>query len=246
MKRDRDLLAEAIARLKQDGLSHPLPDEIAQETTNRLLEAQTHTPGDVLGDRRRLQPGFLRVVIRPALAAAALILLGYAVGRLTMRRDMDQIREAIAPSVAASIEPTLRESLVEDLRHSYQLALASTYIQLREELTAQYRDDQNRFATQILAASNAATNQLLAELVHTIKAEQNEDRQRISSILHQIELKRLQDARQLASGLEVLAYRTEDELQRTRDGLVQLLVNTYPAAEDPTGSESVNDPNERS
>lgn len=246
MKRDRDLLAEAIARLKQDGLSHPLPNEIAQETTDRLLEAQAHTAGDVLGDRRRLRPGFLRAVLRPALAAAALIALGYTVGRLTVPRDMEQIREAIAPSVAASIEPALRESLIEDLRHSYQLALASTYIQLREELTAQYRDDQNRFATQILAASNAATNQLLAELVHTIKAERNEDYQRISAVLQQIELKRLQDARQLASGLEVLAYRTEDEFQRTRDGLVQLLVNTHPAAEDPTGSESVNDPNERS
>ena len=246
MKRDRDLLAEAIARLKQDGLSHPLPQEVVEETTRRLVEAQARTAPNVLGDRRRLRPGFLRAAVRPALAAAALIVLGYAVGRLTMPRDMDRIREALTPSVAASIEPALRDSLVEDLRHSYQLALASTYIQLREELTAQYRDDQNRFATQILAASNAATNQLLAELVHTIKAEWNEDHERISSVLRQIELKRLQDARQLASGLEVLAYRTEDELQRTRDGLVQLLVNTYPAAEDPMGSEAVNDPNERS
>jgi hypothetical protein len=124
--------------------------------------------------------------------------------------------------------------------------VAGAYVKVREEVTAQYQDDMNRFAAQMLAASNAVTNQLLSELVYAMRAEQSEDLRDIAAALRQIELKRLQDRRQFATGLEALAYRTEGELQRTRNGLVQLLVNTYPPAEAPMGPQPASDPNERS
>ena len=64
---------------------------------------------------------------------------------------------------------------MEDMRQRYQVALAATYVKVKEELTEQYRDDLNRFAVQTLAASNATTNRLLAELVESIDTMQAQD-----------------------------------------------------------------------
>jgi DNA primase len=163
-----------------------------------------------------------------------LIVLGYAIGRLSgpAPLDMDELREALAPSVAAAIEPAIREKLIEDMRQRYQLALVATYVKVKEELTEQYRDELNRYAIQTLAASNATTNRLLTELVENIDTMQAQDLKQVARALHQIELNRVQDKTQLASGLQRLASRTEDELSRTRREFVQLLVDVRPENSD--------------
>lgn len=253
MEQDRDLLAEAIARLKQDGLSEPVPKAVMEETARRLADAESRigASGGAFalmssGGLDRSRTGPAKRTIKLVLAAAAVLILGYAIGRLTAPMDLDQLREALAPSVAAAIEPTIRERLVEEIKQGYRMALAATYVRLKEELTAQYRDDLNRYAAQTLAASNAVTNQLLAELVQAIKTDQDKDLRSIALALHQIETNRLQDKKQLAAGLDTLAHRTEDEFQRTRTGLVQLLANTYPRREAPLPPAVTDDPNDRS
>ncbi len=255
MEQERDLLAEAIARLKQDGLSEPVPKAVMEETVRRLAEAESRigASGGAFaaissGGLDRSRTGLARRTIKLVLAAAAVLILGYAIGRLTppTPMDLDQLREALAPSVAAAIEPAIRERVVSEIRQGYHLALADTYVRLKEELTAQYRDELNRYAAQTLATSNAVTNQLLAELVQTIKTEQDNDLRNIALALHRIETNRLQDKKQLATGLETLAYQTEGELRRTRTGLVQLLANTYPRREAPLPPAVTDDPNDRS
>lgn len=246
MEQDRDLLAEAIARLKQDGLSEQVPKAVMEEAARRLAEAESRI-GTASGmDHNRI--GLAKRTIKLVLAAAAVLILGYAVGRLTAPTpmDLDQLRETLAPSVAAAIEPAVRERLVSEIGRGYRVALADTYVRLKEELTAQYRDELNRYAAQTLATSNAVTNQLLVELVQAIKTEQDKDLRSIALALHRIETNRLQDKKQLATGLETLAYRTEDEFQRTRTGLVQLLANTYPHRQAPLPPAATDDPNDRS
>jgi 1-aminocyclopropane-1-carboxylate deaminase/D-cysteine desulfhydrase-like pyridoxal-dependent ACC family enzyme len=110
------------------------------------------------------------------------------------------------------------------MKDQYQLALAAGYLRLREEVAQQYREDLNRFAMQTLAASNATTNALLAELVQTIDTTQVQDLRRIALALSQIEAKRVQDRTQLAAGLQTLAYRTEDELSRTKKVLARFMI----------------------
>jgi len=126
--------------------------------------------------------------------------------------------------MAASLEPVLRQKLGDKMKDDYQLALAGAYVRLKEELTQQYRDDLNRFAMQTLAASNATTNALLADLLQTIDTAQSHDLRRVALALSQIEAKRVQDRTQLAAGLQTLAYRTEDELSRTKKVLARVLV----------------------
>ncbi len=106
--------------------------------------------------------------------------------------------------------------------------MAGTYVRIKEELTEQYRDDLSRSRMQILAASNATTNELLTQLAQSIDTAQTQDLRRIAQFLYEIETSREQDKTQLASGLQTLAYRTEDELSRTQRAIAQLLVEARP------------------
>lgn len=225
---ERDILSEALAQLKQQGLSQQPPKPAVDETLRRLADAQ---PSDAKPDDRRSRRVFLgRMAAAAPLAAAALILVGFAIGRLSgpAAPDLDELREALVPSVTASIEPALRERLLADMGQRCQAALAHGFFKVREDLTQQYREDLTRYAFQTLAASNAVTNRLLAEVIENIDKAQTDDLTRIARAIHQIELNRVQDKTQLVTGLQTLASRTEDELSRTRQHVVQLFANYQP------------------
>ena len=105
----------------------------------------------------------------------------------------------------------------------FKMGLTNGYVQLRDELGRQYRQDVERFAVQTLAASSSVTNERLAALVESIDAAQAADRQWVVAALRQIELDRLRDNEQLSTAFAGFAVRTEDELERTKQGVVQLL-----------------------
>jgi hypothetical protein len=228
MKEREDKLWEAIARLKREGQAQDVPQEVMEETLRRIADCRLPI-ADSRSDRFPT-----RHLLRLAAAAAILVVAGYAVGRLSAPKPMslDQLREALTPSVAAAIEPALRRKVVGEIRQDYQAALAGTYVRVKEELTEQYRNDLNRYAMQTLAASNAVTNELLTQLVRSIDTAKNQDLHRIAQALSEIEMNRVQDKTQLASGLQTLASRTEDELSRTKRAIAQLLVDVRPTGFD--------------
>jgi hypothetical protein len=225
-RHEKDVLAEAIEQLKKQGDATPLAPEVIEETARRIADC-----GLQIADSspRAGLAGNLKSQIRSRIgfkfaAAAAFLLAGYVAGRAAAP-DLNQLREALTPAVAASLEPALRQKLAEEMRDHYDVALAGTYVRLKEEVAQQYRDDLNRFAVQTLAASNATTNALLADLVQTIDTAQAQDWRRIALALSQIEARQVQDKTQLAAGLQTLAYRTEDELSRTKTVLARLLTD---------------------
>ena len=237
MKRREDILAQALAQLKQEGSSQQVPKDVLDETIRRLAEAQagaelTENTISLPAARRRNdgRTAFVRLGLKLSAAAATLLFVGYAVGRLSAPRPMDlqELRDALTPSLAASLEPAIREKLIADMRHHYQLGLASTYVRVKDELTEQYRNDLNRFAVQTLAASNAVTNDLLTQLIQSLDTAKVQDFRRIALALYEIERNRVQDKTQLTSGLQTLAYRTENELTRTRQQFAQLLTDVRP------------------
>ncbi len=236
MNKRKDILADALAQLKQQGRSQEVPKEVLDQTLQRIADgglrlADSSTQALPTRNRRFA----IRSLGRLAAAAAVLVLAGYTAGRLSAREPMslEQLHDALVPSLAASLEPAIRERLIEDTRRQYQLALANTYVHLKEELTQQYRDDLNRYAMQTLAASNAVTNELLAGLMQTIDTAKAQDLRRIAQTLYEIERNRVQDKEQLASGLQTLAYRTEDELARTKRQIAQLLIDARPEGFEP-------------
>jgi len=223
-RREQDLLAEAIAQLKQQGPSEPLPQDVVDETMQRIAESGANRPSS-----RNLQSAIRSFAgWHSRLAAAAVLLLtGYLAGRVTSP-DVEQLQQTLTPAVAASLEPSLRQRLGEEMKDHYQVALAGTYVQLKEELAQQYRDDLNRSAVQTLAASNATTNALLARLVQAIDTTQAQDQRRIALTLSQMEANRMQDRTQLAAGLVTLASRVEDELSQTKKVLAPFLLDDRP------------------
>jgi hypothetical protein len=243
---DKDLLAEAIVRLRQEGLSQEPPPAVVGETIRRLGAAGAGTKHVAfragVGARNR-RFAVTRATIRLALAAAASIALGFALGRFSGPApvNVDELREALAPSLAASIEPAIRARLIDDMQQRYQVALTATYVQVKEELTAQYQDELNRMAVQMLAASNAVTNRLLTELVENIDTAQTQDLRRITRALYEIEVNRIQDRTQLATGLQTLASRTEE----TRRAFAQWVGNVRPDELDMPGTRSIRIPDER-
>jgi hypothetical protein len=254
MKDRKDILADALAQLKGQHMPTKPPQEVVDRTIELLAEARAasdrripHAGSTGLGGTKGGTTVFLRLAGKLTAAAAVLLIAGYAVGRLSgpASVDMERLRSTLEPTLAASLEPALRGKLLDDMRHRYQLALANTYVQIKEELTQQYRQDLNRFAAQTLAASNATTNQLLAQLVEAIEAEQNKDLRRVARTLYELEQKRLADREALATNLAALAQQTETELERTRDDFVRLLVN-YPPDQPNRQIRPTPDPNERS
>jgi hypothetical protein len=182
--------------------------------------------------------------IRWTAAAVLLLVAGYAIGHIVEPRppDVAQLRT----SLEASLEPAIRQNVVEQLNRDWRLALAGSYLRLRDELSEQFRRELNAYALHTLAASNAVTNELLTELIEAINTAQAQDRQWVAAALEQTEWNRLRDKSQFINGLETLAAETGDELLRTRQDFAKLLVYTEPYSVVPDESENSNNLNERS
>jgi len=223
MKENENILEKAVKALNNEHAPSGPPKELADATIAKLTQASgqsnTVTTGKRIRFIERLKAtnSFTRV----AAAAVLLIIAGYAAGRLSAPRPPD------AEQLQAALEPAIRQNLFDEMKRYWQLALVSSYVQLKDDLTQQYRSDLSRFAIQTLAASNAVTNELLTELIESINEAQTEDRQWVAAVFEQIEL-RLQDNAQLSNAFATFAVRTEDELQRTKQDMAQLFYYTQP------------------
>ncbi len=233
-RESENILEKAVKALKNEQVPPGPPRELADATIAKLTEASGQSNTVTAGrrfrfiERLKATNSFTKV----AAAAVLLIIAGYAAGRLSAPRGPD------AEQLQAALEPVIRQNLLDEMKQYWQLALTSSYVQLKDDLTQQYRRDLSRFAIQTLAASNAVTNELLTELIESINVAQTEDRQWVAAAFEQIELNRRQDNAQLSNAFVTFAVRTEDELQRTKQGMAQLLSYTQP--DSPVPNESKN------
>lgn len=229
MEENENILEKAVKALKSEQIPPGPSQELADATIAKLTEVSGQSNNVTTGKRiwfidwLKATNSFTKV----AAAAVLLIIAGYATGRLSAPRgpDAQQLRDAL--------EPAIRSRLLDEMKQYWQLALASSYAQLKNELSEQYRSDLNQFAAYTLAASGATTNQLLEELIESINAAQTQDRQWVSAAFEQIELNRLRDNAQLTNAFATFAVRTEGELER-------LWSYTQPESSVPNKSENLN------
>ncbi len=236
MEENENILEKAVKALKNELIPPGPPSELADATVAKLTEASgqpdTVTTGRQIRFIERLKAtnSFTKV----AAAAVLLIIAGYAAGRLSAPRGPD------AEQLQAALEPAIRRNLLDEMKQYWQLALTSSYAQLKNELSQQYRSDLNQFAAYTLVASGAATSQLLEELIESINTAQTQDRQWVAAAFEQIELNRLRDNAQLTNAFATFAVRTEDELLRTKQDMAQLLSYTQPDSSVPNESKNLN------
>ena len=241
MEENENTLKKAVEALKNEQIPPVPPQELVNATVTRLAETQGQSDtlplGSGIGLVERLRA--VRGITRFAAAAVLFIVAGYAVGRLSAPRppDMEQLQ--------AALEPAIRRNLLDQIKHDLQSDLAGSYVQLRDDLTAQYRRDLNQFAAYTLTASGAATNQLLEELIESISMAQTQDRQWVTAAFEQTELNRLRDNAQLSNAFAAFAVRTEDELELTKQGMVQLLSYARPESLAPKEFGNTDTSNER-
>jgi hypothetical protein len=222
--------------LKEQGRSATPPQELVTETLTRLVQAETtHGPRDALPGQatsrsrisRRLWPAG-----RWAVAAAVLLTAGYAVGRIsaTGEPDIDQLRADLLPSLAATLEPAIRQRVLEETRRDYQQAMVAGYIRMKDELTEQYRAELNRFAVQTFTASNAVTNQLLDQLVEAVQLSHRRDREWVAEAIAELEASRRADTTQLGTALAGLGAEMDSRIHNTKNEIVRLLANVQTDA----------------
>ncbi len=151
------------------------------------------------------------------LAAAAVLLLavGYATGRLSAPEplDVEELKAALEISLKSSLEPAIRQDLLEEMNERWQSAFAAGCAQIKEELQRQVRRDLTEFAAQTLAASGTLTNQRLIELIQLIEATRRRERQQIEAAFEQIEQEKIL----LRNGLLAVAAQTNELLGTKQD-----------------------------
>jgi hypothetical protein len=225
MEENENILEKAVNALNNEQVPSGPSQELTDATIAKLTEASGQSNNVTTGKRIWFidwlkAPNSLTKV---AAAAVLLIIAGYAVGRISSPRQ---------PNIE-QLQATIRSRLLDEMKQYCQLALTSSYAQLKNELSQQYRSDLNQFAAYTLAASGAATNQLLEELIESINVAQTQDRQWVSAAFDQIELNRLRDNAQLTNAFANFAVQTEGELER-------LWSYTQPDSSVPNESKNLN------
>jgi uncharacterized membrane-anchored protein YhcB (DUF1043 family) len=230
MKEEEKFLEKAVETIKNEPAGSNPPQEVIDATLAKLAESSDESHPKT--QKLFVRPKFTHNLTKIAAAAVLFISIGYAAARFTTPRppDIEQIR--------AALEPNIRENLLNETKQYLQLGLANCYVQLKDDLHQQYRQDLSQVAAQTLALSNSATNQLLEQLIEAINEAQTQDRQWFTSAIGEVELNRRRDKAQLSNALVNFATQTEDELQRTQQGLAQLLSYTQP--DNSTQNESQN------
>ena len=164
--------------------------------------------------RARLAPHSL-VASLTKLAAAAVLLLGagYIAGRVSAPQPLDvrELQTTLEGSMRSSLEPAIREALLDEIDSRWKSVFAAGQTQLKEELQQQIGRDLAQLA-QNLAASRNLTDQRFVELVQSIEAARRQDRLRTAAALEQIELNRLRDKTRLGNDLVAIAARTSELL----------------------------------
>ena len=112
--------------------------------------------------------------------------------------DLQELQAALEGPLKSSLEPAIRQDLLEQMNDHWQSSFAAGCTAIKEELHQQVRRDLMEFATQTLAASGAMTNQRLRELIGLIEAARIQDRRRIEAALEHI-------GSQFGNGLVTLA-----------------------------------------
>lgn len=220
MKENDDILAKAVEKMKNLQTPPGPPEEVLDATVSRLAEAAAepaHATRELPGIIRRMRTtsNFVKF------AAAAILLLGvgYLVGSLSAPKPPD------AQELYAALKPAIQRDMLEPMNRYWLLTLASSNADLKDQLHSEFRQDLNQFTVQTLAASGAATNELLREFIDSVKATQVRDLRSVAAALRQIELDRMRDQAQLTNSLETFAVLYDDELQRTKQDIVQLIYN---------------------
>ncbi len=210
-KIDENQIHRQLKALSQIEPGSEATDRAIQRVRDALINEKSRQSS---GTRIR-RAVFKSPVTKFAAAAVLLIAVGYATGRLSAPPplDVEELKAALEISLKSSLEPAIRQDLLEQLNERWQSAFGAGCAQIKEELQRQVRRDLTEFAAQTLAASGTLTNQRLMELIQLIEAARRRERQQIEAAFEQLEQEKIL----LRNGLLAVAAQTNELLGTKQD-----------------------------
>jgi len=167
------------------GLGQEMASDMEARQAKVIGVLETVSPVEAGTDR--IFP-FIGGYIRTAVAAVLILGAGVAIGRWTSPRpvDVEQLRAQLETSVAASLRPVVRESILAEVDQRLQAGLSANDEKLRAEVVEQVRRDLRVLAAQFAANSEKLVDERFAEIVQLIEAGRRTDRERVAKALEQI------------------------------------------------------------
>jgi len=180
--------------------------EPTQEASDRAMQRVR----DTLMNDHAIPPSGRRLLLISKMAAAAVLLIGFAflAGRLSAPKpvDVETIQANLESSLKPSLEVTIRQELLDEMENRLQLALATERDMLKQELRQQVAHDLEMFAEKALMAVGNLTDQRFMEFARMVEAARIKDRQRVAEAFNYM-------GSRFGDGLVTLAAHT-NELKR--------------------------------
>jgi|GEM_PF-688928 len=153
---------------------------------------------------------------RLAVAAALVLAVGIAIGRLTSPQpiDVEQLRADLETSITSALKPAVAQDAQVMVDERLLAALDAANTELKAQIGAQVRRDLQAFAAEFVSGSEVMVDRRLGDLVQLIEAARLTDRQRVARAFEQVELNRRRDRTQIGRGLQSLAVLTNAEPTR--------------------------------
>ncbi|MHC4426219.1 MAG: hypothetical protein ACYSYV_08995, partial [Planctomycetota bacterium] len=131
---DESQIHDRLKRLSQVKPAKEAADHAVQKVRENLMSEKA-----IPRLRLRLPP----IVAKLAAAAMLLIGAGYIAGRLSTPEPLDvqELRAALESSLKSSLEPAIRQDLLEEMNNRWQSAFAANCDELKDELQQQVRRD---------------------------------------------------------------------------------------------------------
>jgi hypothetical protein len=197
---DFERLDKAIEAVKNTQVPAGPSQDLTELTLHRLQAAAEQQ--DAVGEGEP-QIGWASVARRFwPLAAAAMLMAGFFVGRLTQPRSISR------PDLA-SLEQSLYNRLQETLASDVQAAQVQTYRRVVSDVNAALDQRLPMVAAEVLLASNSTTTQVIRDLVQIIRTNQVQQQKEFATALELIESDRLRDQAQLNTRFASFAAATE-------------------------------------
>ena len=184
-----------------------LGDEVKAGMAARQERAIQAFNATAPGQKRSLWVGRL---VPMAVAALLVLGVGIAIGRLTAPKpvDIEQLRIDLQSSLAASLQPAVRETVLADVDRQLASARADSDARLKAEIVELLRQDLRTFATDVVSNSEQMMDRRFADFVQLIEAARLKDRQRVVQAFEQVELNRRRDRTQIGQGVRSLVALT--------------------------------------
>jgi hypothetical protein len=159
-------------------------------------------------------------IFKWGIAAALLLGAGIAIGRSSspFSRAAQVTLEA---SLKESLLPEMRRRLEREFSAELQSALASNRAQITNELQTAVLQSIDQAFARLGESSSAESRRSFTDLLKVVADARAEDRQAMLALVERVQQRHAADCLALRKDLETVAALTDDELRRTRQGLLQ-------------------------